>query len=67
MESVLAIHDELKTQDHRLEHRHGFESVGVILKRLLEEEMTEDFDPALSLKLDALVLAEQRKKEEGVH
>jgi hypothetical protein len=40
--------------------------VGAILKPLLEEEMTDDFDPALSVKLDAVDYVEQRKNEEGV-
>lgn len=60
MGSVLAVEDELKAQEQTLEHRHGFESVGAILRRLfqrkdeLEACMTCEFDSGLSLDLDAV-------------
>jgi hypothetical protein len=47
---------------------HGFERAGTILRRalrsVLEECITDRFDSATSLSLDALDAAEQRKNEE---
>ena len=44
----------------------GFESVGDILKRMkmaCEEHMTDQFDPALSLRLDAIEAQAQALRE----
>lgn len=46
---------------------HGFESVGSILRGLKlagESSMTDQFDPALSLKLDAIETQSQALREE---
>jgi hypothetical protein len=60
MQSVPTEHNELKTPSKPIEHRPGFESVGVILRRLfqrkgeLEACMTPTLDRRLSLDLDAV-------------
>jgi hypothetical protein len=64
MQSVLREHIQRKDRDQPVEDVHGFESVGSILRRALEAQMTEVFDQDLSLHLDALDAAEQRKSEE---
>ena len=57
---------------HVEETPHGcageFESIGEILRRLrllAEREMTEEFNPALSLRLDDLIRQEETWDEEG--
>ena len=64
MQSVLREDVQRKNRDHLLEDVHGFEPVGSILRRALEAQMTEVFDQDLSLQLDTLDAAEQRKSEE---
>jgi hypothetical protein len=64
MRSVLRKDVQRKNTAQSIEDVHGFESVGSILRRALEAEMSDVFDLDLSLKLDAIDLAEQRKSEE---
>jgi hypothetical protein len=64
MQSLLLKDVKRKDRDRSLEDIHGFESVGSILRRALEAEMSDVFDRELSLKLDAVIVAEQRTSEE---
>ena len=64
MQSVLREDVQRKNRDQSLEDIHGFEPVGRILRRALEAQMTEVFDQDLSLQLDTLDAAGQRKSEE---
>jgi hypothetical protein len=64
MQSAFPRDVQCNSSDQLQDDPNGFESVGSILRRALEEQMTETFDPAISLKLDALICDEQQRQEE---